>query len=487
MSHHNPTRSFTTLLVTLAALAVAPATAQLTDTSPQRPATIASADAPSTLPPAFELVVVDLGGAGDCKMVGDIDGDTLPDAVVGGMPGEGLVWYRWPDWRKTTIAIPNTEFTTDGRLGDIDGDGDLDVVVPDGPSGNNLLWFENPLPAGNPLSATWARHTVGSLGSWGKDVHVSDYDGDGSLDIGTRTETAVYMFFGNGGSSWTMRTIRTGLSGEGMTSGDVDGDGDDDLVCAGFWLENPEPAGNARTQPWTASTIVPLSYATVKALVTDLDSDGIHEVLFSDSEGTGDVLRCEPAAGDPHGAWTINVIVPNLNRCHTLQAADVDLDGDMDVVLGQMHTSTARELAVYLNNDGSATSWTKDVVDNTGVHNAVVADFGSDGVPDIFGCNWTGNPPVRFWHNETVPVNCPSDLTTANASAGDPGYGVPDGMITQADLSFFVNAWFTGDVTIADVTTLGAGAGDPGYGVPEGQISQSDLNYFVNLWVAGCP
>ena len=44
-----------------------------------------------------------------------------------------------------------------------------------------------------------------------------------------------------------------------------------------------------------------------------------------------------------------------------------------------------------------------------------------------------------------------------------------------------------GNAAIADVTTTGAGLGDPGYGVPDGQVTGADINYYVNAWVAGCP
>src|SRR3546814_12452653 len=51
----------------------------------------------------FLETVVDPAIAGDCKMAGDIDGDGFPDLVIGGMPEEGLNWYRYPTWRKTAI------------------------------------------------------------------------------------------------------------------------------------------------------------------------------------------------------------------------------------------------------------------------------------------------------------------------------------------------------------------------------------------------
>jgi hypothetical protein len=109
---------------------------------------------------SFEHRVIDSAMAGDCKMVGDIDGDGFLDLVVGGMPGENLKWYHYPNWSKTQIAVPTTEFTTDGEVGDVDGDGDLDIVVPDGNGGDNLKWFENPLPGGNPFMDRRGRGTA---------------------------------------------------------------------------------------------------------------------------------------------------------------------------------------------------------------------------------------------------------------------------------------------------------------------------------------
>jgi hypothetical protein len=82
---------------------------------------------------------------------------------------------------------------------------------------------------------------------------------------------------------------------------------------------------------------------------------------------------------------------------------------------------------------------------------------------------------------------CPADLTTQGAGPGDPGFGVPDGLVTGADINFYVNAWVAGDPAIADVTTQGAGPADPGFGVPDGLVTGADINYYVNLWVAGCP
>lgn len=92
----------------------------------------ASAPAQSP-PPQWTRHVVDAAMAGDIKAVGDIDLDGFPDLVVGGMSGiEPMTWYRYVAptvWTPTAIVQSSNEWTTHGATADVDGDGDLDVVL----------------------------------------------------------------------------------------------------------------------------------------------------------------------------------------------------------------------------------------------------------------------------------------------------------------------------------------------------------------------
>ena len=81
----------------------------------------------------------------------------------------------------------------------------------------------------------------------------------------------------------------------------------------------------------------------------------------------------------------------------------------------------------------------------------------------------------------------PADVTTTGAAQGDPGFGVPDGAITGADIQHYINAWVAGDTPAADLTTTGAAVGDQLFGVPDTQVTGADIQYYVNLWIAGCP
>ena len=94
---------------------------------------------------------------------------------------------------------------------------------------------------------------------------------------------------------------------------------------------------------------------------------------------------------------------------------------------------------------------------------------------------------IMILEHEPNAVECAADVTTTGAGQGDPGYGVPDGQTTAADIQYFVNAWVNNDLAVADITTQGAAEGDPGFDVPDGAVTAADLQRYVNLWVAGCP
>ena len=255
-----------------------------------------------------------------------------------------------------------------------------------------------------------------------------------------RSESAAMIFFQSEALSGIKRAF-SGLSlgNEGMGSGDVDGDGDVDLVVKGEWVRNPGGSNARNTGNWTRHTIGNADN-DFKALVVDLNGDGKQDVLYSSSEGTADVDWWSADNGDPTGNWTSHTIISWLEKGHTLQAADMDLDGDMDVVLAQMHTSSNKEIFIMYNQDGSATSWEKQVVGTGGLHNGVVADIGNDGDYDIYGANWTGNPPVRLYENQMDKMGSLSrwsykEVAEGHAQTFGLGFGDADGDGKQDILS----------------------------------------------------
>jgi hypothetical protein len=353
----------------------------------------------------FTYSVIDPSSAGDVKMVGDVDGDGQLDLVVGGSTdaSEGLRWYRYPDWRRSDIATPNVEFTTDGELGDVDGDGDLDVVIGDGDGRENLVWFENPSRAPNATaSPEWVRHVLPHVEGFVKDVELADFDGDGRLDIATREPSRVTLLFQDAGS-WSQTVVPgVGTGEEGMASGDIDLDGDVDLVLQGVWASAPGGAAARDGAAWPVHDIGAMDPAFT-AVVADLDGDGRPEVVSASSEHIADVVVWSaPAEGPASGPWVRRAVLPSVEQAHTLQAGDVDGDGDVDLVVAQMHTSADKLIMWVENLDGAFNGTRTSVIGSGGIHNGVLADIGHDGDLDLIGSNWTGNPPVELWENHAV-------------------------------------------------------------------------------------
>jgi len=84
----------------------------------------------------------------------------------------------------------------------------------------------------------------------------------------------------------------------------------------------------------------------------------------------------------------------------------------------------------------------------------------------------------------TSSGGCRPDLTTG-AIAGQPGYGVPNGILNNDDFFYYLAQFAAGNLAVADLTT-GAIVGQPGYGVPNGVLNNDDFFYYLAIFAAGC-
>jgi len=329
----------------------------------------------------------------DVLMIGDINGDGAQDVVIGAQDAKGasLVWYQYPTWEKH--AVGSGEFTTDGQLADIDGDGDLDIVIGASPEGKGeLVWFENRLAAGQ---ENWIRHEVGK--GYVHDVVVGDVNGDGKLDIVTCDKKKAVLWIQVTPDRFEEYVI-VQRPGEGIALADMDGDGDLDLVFGGSWLENSGFANGAR--PWRVHPISPKWHSETRVVVADMNKDGKPDVVLSVSEGKGALSWFESPKDPRSGAWFEHPIdMEVLTGTHSLQVADFDGDGNLDVLAAEMHTSRKKRVLVYLNRGGT---FEPIVLSRAGSHNMRIGDIDVDGDIDIVGKNYAGSGRVvEIWENLT--------------------------------------------------------------------------------------
>ncbi len=347
---------------------------------------------------SFEHQIIDPVNPTDphCKTLGDIDGDGFLDALAASSSSAGMYWYEYPDWTKHPIRGSGS-WTTDMQTGDIDGDGDPDVVIP---NSTGLQWYENPRPNGDPRTDPWIEHLIGSQGANHHDVEIADIEGDGDLDIVSRSKSTgdTSLWLHEGSLSWTRIDVNSS-DGEGTALGDIDGDGDLDVAHNGFWVEQVD------TATWVSHTIDGNWAGDVGVSIADIDGNGDLDVVLAPSESSGRMSWYE--AADPvNGPWTEHSIDASVSYMHTFKTGDMDGDGDLDLVTAEMHQSSdPDEVSVY-RNDGGGLSWTQVVVATSGSHNLRIGDIGSDGDLDIFGANWNDGAPnsavIEVWHNQLV-------------------------------------------------------------------------------------
>lgn len=344
------------------------------------------------------------GGQGmHAKCLGDFNGDGLLDpAVAGSLVGQPLVWYESPAWTRHTISTLGG-WSTDAEAGDIDRDGDVDLVISSwyrSPTG--IEWFEN----GNG-GTTWTRHFIGSPRA--HDLSLADFDLDGDLDIVTRDQldegAKLQLWRQNSPLSWTRRTLTSGIpAGEGLTVGDMDADGDEDIVIGRIWLENTR---NIMTGPWTIHQYtLTWSHLNVTVATADLDRDGRRDVVLAPSEEAGQMYHFSwfRAPPDPKNVFAERLVAFSTETVlHSLQLADFDLDGHIDILTAEMHQSSDPDnVMVYFGSEpvGGTIRWARHVVSEDGAHNMQAGDMNGDGAADFFGPDWTGTRAVTVWLNE---------------------------------------------------------------------------------------
>ncbi|MBI2929921.1 MAG: VCBS repeat-containing protein [Verrucomicrobia bacterium] len=359
----------------------------------------------------FQQVILDNTYIAYERDVGDIDGDGDNDLVAIQEGDTTLQIFRAPAWARSTLITFTGTYryprADDSKLADIDGDGDLDAItrLGAGPSDDGpgiAVWCENLGDGSN-----FKQHLIGNSLEYVKDIVVADFDRDRRLDVAMRMDSRTQLWLQNVGGTWTEVRLKHPPH-EGMEAGDLDMDGDPDLILNGFWFPTPDTPAAARVAANYPTNVIDAAWFTqigdwtansCKVVVGDFDGDGKNDVAFSQSERAGHAVAWyRSSTPRVAGTWSKQPVAV-VDFCHTLQAADWDLDGDVDLLVGGMIQSQHRGLKLMLNG-GGGTNWAPFVIQTDGSYSAETGDIDNDGDLDIVGIrNWNSAPTYLYRNN----------------------------------------------------------------------------------------
>lgn len=329
------------------------------------------------------------------KFSGDLDGDGIDDMVVGGQNGP-LVWYKYPDWSKHRISDGGYD-TVDGEMADIDRDGDPDIVM------GGLVWFENPGDLLQLPDQAWKMHEIADHPT--HDIEIADLDQDNLPDVISRDQSefgaergnTIHLWMNRGKDPWA-EIVLDCPHGEGIAVTDLDQDNDPDIAIGGIWYENIASDGRVNfTEHHFAEW-----HPNACVQVADINKDGRNDIVLTPSELAGNLYKIswfEAPLDLTQDDWMEHIISDSVECViHSLALGDLDRDGSVDIAYAEMHQGVDPDEVVVLLNRQNGQSWEKKVISQKGSHGLRIADINNDGLPDLFGANWSSDyQPVEAW------------------------------------------------------------------------------------------
>jgi sugar phosphate isomerase/epimerase len=354
-------------------------------------------------------------------LVADFDGDGINDFILSfRQKPPALVWYRRTStgWDQYVVEKEYLTIEAGGAVYDIDGDGDLDVVFGGDWQSSDVWWWENPSPNFD-KNKPWKRHVIKAGGkTQHHDQVFGDFLGIGKPQLASWNQAAATLFLAEipenprSAESWPLTPVLTNAKPagvpyiEGVSAFDIDGDGKLDILACDSWFKHTGGKEFKQVQFALGGGLIFAGY---------FKPSKYPQIVVSPGDAGGRV-RWYECTGNPENAkdWKAHDLLDReVIHGHSLQLGDVNRDGNLDILVGEMakwkEQETARDhpeaTAWVLYGDGQGNFSKKEIVVGHGWHEARLADLDGDGDLDLLNkpYNWE-TPRVDVWLNNGTRV-----------------------------------------------------------------------------------
>ncbi len=361
----------------------------------------------------------------NAMQLADIDNDGDLDMITAGLNGSiGVATIRknngdgtFGQWVQYTTE---SSYSNAVRLADIDNDGDLDLVTSgtSGGVGTATIRKNN----GDGTFGQQTQYTVDGTTSF--DIQLADLNSDGYLDMVTggtdmgNGKATIRMNNGDGsfGKAVVFSTER--FVSNAVELGDIDSDGDLDLITVGY---GTGPTATVRKNNGDGTFSRAVQYSTEgysnDVKLADIDSDGDLDLISAGNNGTIGKVTFRKNNGDGTFGQSYEYTTEG-STSNAIQFADLDGDGDLDLITAGTN-SGAGKATIRLNNGdgtfGSSVQYSSETAQSNGLQ---VADINGDGILDLVtaGQAANGKATIRFGEGHDVTTVAAISLNTQSSA-----------------------------------------------------------------------
>ena len=341
----------------------------------------------TALPSFAAQSTVSTGAKPASVTLGDVDGDgnldmitanygtnASPGSTVSVLLGNGNGTFK----AQTAFATGTQPFSV--TLGDVNGDGALDIVTANKGSNNASVLLGNG-------DGAFKAQTTFATGTQPRSVALGDVNGDGTLDIVTANQGSsnVSVLLGTGNGSFAGQAVDTlnAAQSYSVALGDVNGDGKLDIVAGNRSGSNGSLLLGNGDGTFQASQVFTVGNPQVFVALGDVNGDGKLDIVAAKAGNDISVLL-----GNGNGTFQgpINSTPGTNPRSVTLR--DVNGDGKLDILTANYGSTNA---SVLLGNSNGTFKSAVTFATGTNSRSATLGDVNGDGRLDIIAANFNSD------------------------------------------------------------------------------------------------